>query len=197
MDIDWYGGTTVRLREAGRTVVVDPPAGSALVEQSDLVAFSSGPGIPGGDGFTIAGPGEYEVGGVFVVGVAVDAERTVYSFALGDLAVAHLGGALGVLDDAQCEAVGPIDVLLVPVTGPPGVTPEQAVELVNLLEPALVVPMYGDETGPDADLERFLKEMAVDAPEPVASLDVQPSRLPDEPQVRVLRTRSHLEGARA
>jgi L-ascorbate metabolism protein UlaG (beta-lactamase superfamily) len=74
-------------------------------------------------------------------------------------------------------------VLIVPVTGPPGITPEGAVELVNVLEPALVIPVHGVGQG---RLAQFLREMAAEETEPVNVLAVSSLRLPDQPEVRVL-----------
>jgi L-ascorbate metabolism protein UlaG (beta-lactamase superfamily) len=193
--ITWLGGNCFRLEGAGRTVVTDPPPGAAGVEAvrgANIVTFS-GPDIAAQEGpFVISGPGEYEIRGTFVVGVATpglpDAPaNTTYCITFDDVTVCHLGSLGGGLSEPHREAIGAIDVLLAPVTGPPGITPEAALEVVNQLEPALVVPIHGVGLG---RLDQFLREMGADDAVAEPTLEVNSLRLPDQTQVRVLEPRS-------
>ena len=61
-----------------------------------------------------------------------------------------------------------------------------AADIVRAVEPALVGPGCGATEAGGRALEHFLKEMAIDTPDGVAALEVDPLRLPDETQVRVL-----------
>lgn len=190
MDITWLGGNAFRITSGGRTIVTDPDdAGNLAASGAQIVTVSHGPPPEAGDAFVIVGPGEYEVRDVFMVGVATvglpehDGVNTAYCLTMDDVTVCHLGAIGAPLTQAHRDEIGSVDVLIVPVTGPPGITPEAAVELVNVLEPALVIPVHGVGQG---RLAQFLREMAAEETEPVTVLSVNSLRLPDQPEVRVL-----------
>ncbi len=190
MRLAWLGGSSFYATAAGRTVCMNPAADTCPGD--GLATFSGATTAPTADGvFIIDGPGEYEVDGVFVVAVAAAGATgqpcIVYSIRLGDVAVCHIGEAGASLSEQDLEDIGAIDVLLVPV-GPSegGDGRTTAADIVHAVEPALVVPWFGATEAGARALEHFLKEMAIDTPDGVAALEVDPLRLPDETQVRVL-----------
>jgi len=72
---------------------------------------------------------------------------TVFIFEVGGLRIAHLGDLGHTLDDDQLEAIGSVDVLLVPVGGATTVDAYQATRVVDQLHPRLmVVPMHYQTT---------------------------------------------------
>jgi L-ascorbate metabolism protein UlaG (beta-lactamase superfamily) len=156
--------------------------------------------------YEIRGPGEYEVAGVSVIGVATyhDAEKgarhgrnTVYLIEIDDVRVCHLGDLGHKLDDAEAEAVASPDVLLVPVGGASAMNAAQAAEVVRQLEPRYVVPMHYAIPGLKLTLDpidRFLKEMGVTASEPQPKLAVQKSSGADyETKVVVLEPKAEVK----
>lgn len=112
--------------------------------------------------FAITGPGEYEVGGIFIRGFSSmssyggsDTINTVYSIMLEDSHICFLG-ALGTttLSADILEALPDIDMLFVPVGGDGVLKPAEAGKLVTSLEPRIIIPMhYTKDT-----LAAFLKE---------------------------------------
>lgn len=151
--------------------------------------------------FIITQPGEYEIGGISVFGVATyhdDQEgslrgrNTVFTALIDNVRVTHLGDIGHPLTAAQAEAIGSTDVLLCPVGGHFTIDPEQAVKLIHSLEPSIVIPMHYNTTRHDqqlfADLKSladFLKEYGAEvAPQP--QLEVTHDRLPEETTVSVL-----------
>jgi L-ascorbate metabolism protein UlaG (beta-lactamase superfamily) len=84
------------------------------------------------------------------VGVYHDEKRgaergldTVFIFEVGGLRIAHLGDLGHALDDDQLEAIGFVDVLLVPVGGGTTIDARQATRVIDRLRPRLVVvPMH-------------------------------------------------------
>jgi hypothetical protein len=76
----------------------------------------------------------------------------------------------------------------------PQLGPSQAAELVNQLDATLVVPMPLNDAAaaPDADLARFLKEMSVSDPQPVAKVNVTISSIPTETTVVLLEQRGRV-----
>jgi L-ascorbate metabolism protein UlaG (beta-lactamase superfamily) len=69
--------------------------------------------------------------------------NTIFRFVLDGLRVAHFGdfGQAG-LRPEQEQAIGEVDVLILPVGGGPTVGGESAAAIVRALRPRLVVPMH-------------------------------------------------------
>jgi L-ascorbate metabolism protein UlaG (beta-lactamase superfamily) len=89
----------------------------------------------------------------------------------------------------EIEALGTVNVALVPVGGGGGLNAAKAAEVISLLEPNIVVPMH--YSTPDAklsldSLNKFLKEMGLSKPQTQPSLKVTRSGLPEETHVIVL-----------
>jgi L-ascorbate metabolism protein UlaG (beta-lactamase superfamily) len=149
-----------------------------------------------GERRVIQGAGEYEIGGVFITGIAMDVPQagngrpnTLYVFDFEGLTVAHLGDLAFVPSQPQIEDLGTVDVALVPVGGGGALTPSQAAEVISLIEPKIVVPMHyqtGKETLKLGPASRFLSEMGIGQLEPIDSLKVSKAGLSDETQVVLL-----------
>ena len=151
--------------------------------------------------YVISGPGEYEIGGIFVIGVSTyhDAKQgrergknTAYVVEIEDLSVCHLGDLGHVPNQEQIEQFNGIDILLVPVGGRTTLTGTRAAEVVGLLEPKIVIPMHYKVAGLNVNLEtahRFLREMAVEAPEKLESLKMTKGQLPEQTRVVSLEPR--------
>lgn len=209
MEITWYGHSCFRMMERGvASIVTDPFDESIGYEtprlRADIVTIShDAPGhnaesIVKGKVHTLVRAGEYEIGGVFITGVATyDSNQraedlrlnVIYVFDFGGLTVCHLGDLDHVPDQSQIEALGPIDVLLVPVGGGEALGSSQAGEVISLIEPSIVVPMHYQTPNCKIELDpvdKFLKEMGVSSVEEVDTLKVTTSSLPEDTQVVVL-----------
>jgi L-ascorbate metabolism protein UlaG (beta-lactamase superfamily) len=189
------------------TVVTDPFDGSLGYEvpklKADIVTIShAAPGhsyLAGVKGYkhVVDGPGEYEIGSVFIIGVATydqaaanPRRNVVYVLDYNNLTVAHLGDLDHVPNQSMIDALGAIDIALVPVGGGSGLSSSQAAEVISLLEPSIVIPMHyrtdalsGLELDP---VDRFLKEMGVNAVQQEAMLRASSGALPEQTQVVVL-----------
>ncbi len=210
MEITWFGHSCFRLSERNlATVVTDPFDSNAagyepLKLKADIVTIShQAPGhsfasAVKGKSHVLTGPGEYEIGGVFITGVqtnghgqrsADEPRNTLYVFDYNGVNVAHLGDLRRVPSQTEIEALGAVQVALVPVGGGGGLTAAKAAEVVSLLEPGLVIPMhYGTPASllNLAPLSKFLKEMGLGEIEAQESLKVTPSTVPEETKVVVL-----------
>lgn len=208
MDITWYGHSCFRVVERGyATVVTDPFDASLGYEplrlKADIVTIShDAPGhsyLAGVKGAThiIQGPGEYEIGEVFIIGVAtydhtreVPRRNVVYVLDYNALTVAHLGDLDHVPSQSMIDALGPVDIALVPVGGGSGLSSGQAAEVISLLEPSIVIPMHfqtPDLRGLELDpADRFLKEMGINSIETQPMLRIAPGALPEQTQVVLL-----------
>ena len=210
MEITWYGHSCFRLTERGiATVVTDPYDNTdigyeSLKLKADIVTVShdtsghNNTSAIKGTSHVITGPGEFEIGGVFITAVqtnghgkADDEElrNTLYVFDYDGITVAHLGDLKQVPSQTQVEALGAVNVALVPVGGGGGLNAAKAAEVISLLEPNIVIPMHyaTKEAKLELDsLDKFLKEMGLSASPPEPSLKVTRSGLPDETHVVVL-----------
>ena len=142
----------------------------------------------------ITGPGEFEIGGVFITGVQTDGGKknadlprnTLYVFDFDGLTVAHLGDLRQAPTQSEIEALGSVNIALVPVGGGHALNAAKAAEVVSLLEPNIVIPMhYGHPAAKIGlePLEKFVKEMGLAAPEPLPFLKITRSGLPDETKI--------------
>jgi L-ascorbate metabolism protein UlaG (beta-lactamase superfamily) len=213
MDITYLGHASFRIRGKVATVVTDPYDSSVVglkfpkhIEANvvtvshaheDHNSVSQIEGSP----YIIDGPGEYEVKGVGVVGLSTfhDAEKgatrgknTVYRIEIDGVTIVHLGDLGHVLTADQVDALGGADVVMVPVGGVYSLTPSQAVEVVNEIEPAIVIPMHYAREGLDqkafgqlSPVSAFLKEIGKEVT-PQPKLSLTKDKLPAEMQVVIL-----------
>ncbi len=211
MEITWYGHSCFRLTERGKASVVTDPYDyrevgyESLKLRADIVTISQeSPGhsyLPAvkGDYYTITGPGEYEIGGVFVTGVQTNGvakkhtdepRNTLYVIDYNGITVAHLGNLTRVPTQPEIEALGPINIALVPVGGGSGLNAAKANEVISVLEPNLVIPMHYGNMSSTVQLDpisKFLKEMGLAEVESMPSFKVtSASALPEETRVVVL-----------
>ena len=219
MEITWFGHSCFRLMERGMASVVTDPYDESLGYQAlklkaDIVTVShDAPGHSNleavrGEKRALTGPGEYEIGGVFITGIPMartqtdgkkkkgetdSKSNTVFLFDYDGLTVCHLGDLDHVPTQSQIEALGAVSVALVPVGGGGGLNAAQAAEVVSLIEPSIVVPMHFRTDSGSASLDpvsKFLKEMGLGATQPEAGLKVTRSGLPDETRVIVLESKT-------
>jgi len=208
VELTWYGMSCFRMVERGLATVVTDPFDSSVglpapKLKADIVTVShDAPGHNNlaavkGERRVIQGPGEYEIGGVFVTGIAMNAPakgngarpNTLYVFDFDGLTVVHLGDLAFVPSQPQIEDLGTVDVALVPVGGGSALNPAQAAEVISLIEPKLVVPMHyksGKETLKLGPASRFLSEMGINSLEPIDVLKVTKGALSEETQVVLL-----------
>ena len=218
MEITWYGHSCFRLTERSyATVVTDPFDNKAigydsLKLKSDIVTVShDAPGHNNTDAVkgvshVIEGPGEFEIGGVFVTGVQTEGSgsgkkkskskdneasvrNTVYVFDYDGITVAHLGDLKEVPTQSEIESLGTINVALIPVGGGSALNAAKAAEVISLIEPNLVIPMHYSTPSAKVSLDslnKFIKEMGLSKAETQPSLKVTRSGLPNETHVVVL-----------
>ena len=152
----------------------------------------------GGNSRLISRPGEYEIGGILIIGISSyhDAENgarlgknTIFIIEIDDVTICHLGDLGHPLSAKQVEEIGNVDVLLVPVGGLNTLGASQAAGLVRAVEPKIVIPMHFKTPNLTRELEpvdKFLKEMGLNEVVPQVKLTVSKSALPPATQVVVL-----------
>lgn len=205
MEVSFLGMNCVRLTGKDIAVICDPyPKSAGLPEiksANDVTLLSSDQASAAAKGgMVIDGPGEYEVKGAMITGAPAqlhvdEADKpkkgTIYSVTFDGMRVGYLGNVAPDLSDRQVEALGQIDILVLPVGGH-GLTldAQSASKIISQLEPKLVIPTHFDDGAtkyevPQDKLETFLKEVG-SSPEPQPKLRVTSKDLPLETTIVVL-----------
>ncbi len=213
MIITWHGLSCIELTtktsHGDVTVVVDPYAADLGLRQrslnaqvalsthdaEDANAISSVEGQP----FVVRAPGEFEAKGVFIYGIDValkgdgkkKSAHTIYRIESEDMYLAHLGALDRELTNAELEQLKNIDVLMVPVGGGRVMSPKLAADVVNQIEPRVVIPMTfavdGLKENFASEME-FLKALGV-KPDALPKYKIQKKDLPQENMQVVLLSR--------
>lgn len=208
MDINWYGHSCFRITERNRVTVVTDPFSETIGLpvprlKGDVVTISHDePGHNNteavkGASHIFTGPGEYEVGGVFITGIELHqiegqlARWNIsFRFEYDNLTVLHLGDLAHIPDQSTIEKFGEVNVLLLPVGGGMGLHASQAAEVVGLIEPSYVIPMHYGMPGLALDLEpvdKFLKAMGITTVSETDVFKVSGSEFPEQTQVVMLK----------
>ena len=146
--------------------------------------------------FLINDPGEYEVKGVFVNGIAVPnpdklhPHGVMYRFVVEGMSIGFLGGMDRIPSDKEIADLDNVDILLLPVGGAGLLAPQQAMETITRIEPRMVIPLghyiegMKEETG---HVDAFCQAMGACKRNDVTKLKIQKKDLPaDEMVITVL-----------
>jgi L-ascorbate metabolism protein UlaG (beta-lactamase superfamily) len=152
----------------------------------------------------ITGPGEYEIGGTSIIGIAsfhddqkgsLRGPNTIYVIEMDGMRLVHLGDLGHTIKTRRAETIGEVDILMIPVGGEYTIGPKQAVEVVAILEPKVILPMHYQTPGLDPTIfgklvpvEDFVSSLEVKS-ERVEKLKISASDLPQEEQVIYILTK--------
>ena len=210
MEITWYGQSCFRLADRGMAAVVTDPYDSTIVGYQTLKLKADIVTVSHDDqghnylkavrsGYRLINtPGEYEIGGVFITAVQTNGRgdrakkekrNLLYVFDYESVTIAHLGNLSRVPSQTEIEALGNVNVALVPVGSGGSLNAAKAAEVVSLIEPGIIVPMH--YSTPDSKIEltsvdKFLKEMGVGKLETQPSLKLGRGSIPKESRVVLL-----------
>lgn len=218
MDITYLGHSAFRIKGKAATVITDPfdpqMVGIKFPKVSgDIVTVSHNhndhnylSGVVDTKR-VIEGPGEYEIGGVSIVGYKTfhDAKNgeergknTVYVYEMEDLRLCHLGDLGHELSNTLIEEIGNIDILMIPVGGFYTINAEVASKVSQAIEASIVLPMhYKTEDMADSLKEKlssvddFLKQTGLSV-EKTDKLSVKKSDISPEGQKIVLLERKQI-----
>jgi len=192
MEIVWYGHSCFRINERGKAAVVCDPYDSEVVGykplrlKAEIVTVSHDSPAHNytkcvkGNPYQITGPGEYEIGSVFITGISTNRKKkknssgnenagpitqnTLYLIDYSGITIAHLGDMVYVPTQTEVESLGPVNIALVPVGDGNSLNASKAAEVISLLEPNIVIPMHyatADSKVKIDAISKFLKEMGL------------------------------------
>ncbi len=202
MTINWYGQSCFRLTSKDTSLLIDPFSkeiglrtprlnDNIFVVTHDHYDHNNLDGIPS-EAFVVRGPGEYEIKGVFVQGISSYHDKvegkerglnTMYLINMEEMNICHLGDfGQEKLNEEQVDALGDVDILMIPVGGKYTINSQEAVEIISQVEPKIIIPMHYKVEGLKVDIEdakKFVKAIGL-KPEEVESFKINKKTLPQE-----------------
>ncbi|MGH7157312.1 MAG: MBL fold metallo-hydrolase [Candidatus Saccharimonadales bacterium] len=205
MELTFYGANCLRLAAKKAQVVVDDDLASlglkTVTKPTDISLRTNKMFPEHADAvFKAEMPGEYEISGVVIHGIAarahMDAEGTknavIYTVQADDTKVAILGHIYPELSEDQLAAIGLVDVAVVPVGGN-GYTLDGAgaLNVIKQIEPKVVIPThYADKAikyeVPQAELAEAVKNLGMEISETLSKYKIKPADLSDTTKLVVL-----------
>lgn len=185
MELQYYGANCVRISARNAQIVIDDnleKLGLKSVTKPTDISLHTHSGVPPKTThFTADMPGEYEISGVVIHGIAARAHMdeegkrgaVIYTINTAETKIAVLGHIYPELSEDQLEAIGLVDIAIVPV-GDNGYTLDGvgALQVIKKIEPKVVIPThYADKAikyeVPQVELAEALKNLGMEASEPV------------------------------
>lgn len=204
MELSYFGANCVRIVTKKAQIVVDDnldKLGLKSVTKPTDISLHTHAGIsPKTAQFTADMPGEYEISGVVIHGIAarshMDKEgkksAVVYTVTVDEIKVAILGHIYPDLSEDQLEAIGLVDIAVVPV-GDNGYTLDGvgALQVIKKIEPKVVIPThYADKAikyeVSQVDLAEALKNLAMEPAETLDKYKPKPADWSDTAKLIVL-----------
>jgi len=157
----WRGHASFLIETEGKRIITDPfnaELGYPLTPvEADLVTVShehwdhNATETIGGNPRVIRGTGSVKVGGIEFQGIAAHHDHnrgrergpvTIFRISAEGLSLVHLGDLGHILSAEQVQEIGAVDILLLPVGGKFTIDAGEAVQIVSLLQPKIVIPMH-------------------------------------------------------
>jgi len=186
VELTYYGANCLRITTKKAQVVIDDnldKLGLKSITKPTDICLHTFKAVPKHEcHFEADMPGEYEVSGITIHGIAARAHMdeegqktaVIYTLSADDTKIAILGHIHPDLSEDQLEQIGMVDVAVVPV-GDSGYTMDGigALQVIKKIEPKAVIPThYADKAikyeVPQVELAEALKGLAM---EPAETLD--------------------------
>ena len=176
MEISYLGANCISLSSKSVQVLIDPTVLGIDIDtkKADIIVTTFEQNLtPKDEQLLINTPGEYESKGVSVKGTPVRGHRdeagkqtaTMYRIDMAGFRLAVVGHIHPDLSDDQLEALGTVDILIVPVGGS-GYTLDAsgAAGVVRAVEPMVVIPTHYADSAvkyevPQSELKLFTDEL--------------------------------------
>lgn len=204
MELSFFGANCLRLTTKKAQIVIDDnlsQVGLKSITRPADITLHTFLGQPATENhFSADMPGEYEISGVVIHGVAARAHMdpedkqsaVVYTIAADEIRVAVLGHIYPQLSEEQLEQIGHVDVAAVPV-GNSGYTLDGAgaLKLIKQIEPKIVIPTHFADKAvkyevPQIELAEALRGLAMEPSETVDKYKPNPADLTDTTRLIVL-----------
>jgi L-ascorbate metabolism protein UlaG (beta-lactamase superfamily) len=205
MELQYFGGNCVRIITKKASVVIDDNlaelGSKPITKDEDIVLNTNADTIKTKTGgrIVVSQPGEYEVSNISIQGVAARAhmdsegtKATMYKLQADDIRLVVTGHIYPDLTDDELEAIGTVDVLIIPVGGN-GYTldPIGALKVIKKMDPKIIIPTHYADSKlkyevPQQELAAALKDMGMEPHETVPKLKLKGTEIPEAAQVIIL-----------
>lgn len=202
MEIKFYGHACFSITHGGITVVTDPfqneiglklpkLKADAITISHNAPPYNNVDGVEG-DPKLFSWPGEYETKNIHFKLIhsfhnpKEDEEQLENSITVihwDDISLCHLGAQGTKLTPEQLEQVGDVDILFVPIGGKDTLEPKKAKEVIEQIEPRIIIPMCYHTEGSKlklGGLEAFLSVMGAKIEEPLEVFKPKRSEFPED-----------------
>lgn len=205
MEIQFYGANCVRISGKKASFVVDDNLAElglkSVTKNTDIAIKTHSDESAQSNNLTIDSPGEYEVSDVSIRGIAArayqdpegDRSATIFRVVADDIRVGVLGHIFPRLNEDQLEAIGTVDILIVPI-GNNGYTLDSTgvLELIKAIEPRIVIPThYADKNikypMPQQELMEAIKGLSMDIKDTVEKIKVKSGDITETTELIVLK----------
>ena len=174
MKLQRLGHSSFRLEEStGTTVVTDPYHSYIGIDipevEADVVTVShkhddhDNVEVVKGNPMIIDTVGSFDVKGIGILGIEtyhdeVEGEKRgtnlIYKYRIDGIDVCHMGDIGEECTPELAEAIGPVNILLLPVGGEYTIDAETAKDYVDKLMPDMVIPMHYRTRGVELDIDK-------------------------------------------
>ena len=193
MFLSWHGQSCFSLTSKKISFVLDPydeaKVGLKLPDLNvDVITFSFQQNdLKTNDSIKVFDwPGEYEVANIPFMGVysrhpKTDRETLIFKFGINGINICHLDTLDHVPESQVIDRIGKIDLLMSPVGGDGDFGTKQINEVIEELEPSVLVPMVYKTPGLKMDapeLSSFLKELGIKEHRTEDRLDIEKTSYP-------------------
>ncbi len=173
MDITFSDKNTIKISGKSADVAINAASGT----KADLLLFTD-PSTKVVTEKSFHGPGEYEVMGMMVDGVEIDASNTAYSLVIDDMHITYAIGLEAPLTDAQLERMDGVDILVISVQDSKA---DRMNKIISQVEPKVLIPIMDSEP----ELAKIKAEFGKDT-EPIDKYKVSKKDLPTDSQQLVI-----------
>lgn len=176
MNITYYGLNCFKIQGKNSTLVLDPKEDLKIglkppFFKTDIVCLNdpqeqTSKLKPNQEKiFLISTPGEYEKGGVFIYSFFYpNQQNLIHHLQIDGIKIVHLGNLNKILDNQTIEKLNGIDILMIPIGGGDVLETSKSLEVINQLEPKIVIPMHYKISGLSLKLDtvdKFCREVGV------------------------------------
>jgi len=186
MKIKYYGNSCFRFSGKVSKMVTNPKDKGVKMSlkriKPDIVVKSHKGENKGYEGmYVIANPGEYEIKDIFVYGYLSESESNeniadIYMFDIENIHIGYIDRKVEAMKQSIIKDMGIVNVLFVSLAGDAGMKMTKISDLVNKIEPQIVIPM--DYTS--KNLEKFAKIQGVKSLEEETKLNIKKNDFAEE-----------------
>jgi L-ascorbate metabolism protein UlaG (beta-lactamase superfamily) len=194
VELQYYGANCIRITTKKANVIIDGLIDSnskSLIKSGDTVLFTDTVErkIDTDVKLVVDRPGEYEIADTSITGIPARSYKgeaktfgnTIFKIENEEVKLAIIGGINPELTDSQLEALGEVDVLVIPMGNhDETLSGVEALSIIKKIEPYLVIPTHFSDgktkyETPQATLPEVLKELSMEPTETVPKLKLKSS----------------------